>query len=95
MTSVILVGLIGFGLAHLGAKLDGPFGLAAALRAWVQHRPHLPRWLPVGIGCVFCQAFWWTLVAVGGCGLPLGRVFVLTWLAGYGLAVFGFLYTGH
>lgn len=95
MTIVIMVGLIGFGLAHMGAKLAGPFGVAAALRAWVQRAALMPAWLQTGIDCVFCQAFYWTLFGTLCVGVPLGRAFVLTWLAGYGLAVWGFLYTGH
>ena len=100
LSAVVVVGLIGFGLAYMGAKLDGPFGWAKWVREWVQNAPNAPVWLQTGVGCVFCQAFYWTLMSsvLMGRGFDgmeaLSRV-VMLWLAGYGLACFLFLYTGH
>jgi hypothetical protein len=96
----LLVALIGFGLAYTLAKLDGPLGVAALIRRLLQ-RPALPGWVRNGADCVFCWSFYATLlaawlVAPGPDGFAtLTTSFVATWLAGFGLACFLFLYTGH
>jgi len=109
LSAVVVVGLIGFGLAHMGAKLDGPFGWAKWVREWAQNAPNAPGWLQTGVGCVFCQAFYWTVMAawvvllrqaqqpITPAELDFGELsrVVEVWLAGYGLACFLFLYTGH
>ena len=96
LSTVVVIALMGGGLAYLGAKLDGPFGWARLVREWAQNADYAPVWLQTGVGCVFCQAFYWTCIAAW---LVLGvgsfSVFLAGWLAGFGLAVFGLLYTGH
>jgi len=99
LSAVVVVGLIGFGLAYMGAKLDGPFGWARALREWAQNVAR-PSWLQTGVGCVFCQAFYWTCLAawlvLRQAQQPITPAeLVEVWLAGFGLACFLFLYTGH
>jgi hypothetical protein len=100
MLASLLVGLIGFGLAHTLAKTAGPLGLAAGVR-WVLLHPWWPAWVRSGADCVFCWSFWMTLlatwlVATHGHWPPAGGPeLLITWLAGFGLACFAFAYTGH
>lgn len=93
LEQVVVVALIALGLGHLMAKLAGPFGVAGAVRAFLLGE-WLPAWVRGGAVCPFCWAFWGaalgTALSSGG-GVP----FVTIWLAGYGLAVLGLLYTGH
>jgi len=96
LSAVVVIALIGGGLAYMGAKLDGPFGWARLVREWAQSAPNTPVWLQTGVGCVFCQAFYWTFMAAWVVlGVGQFDLFLAGWLAGFGLACFLFLYTGH
>jgi hypothetical protein len=92
LTNALLTALIGFGLALTFAKLEGPLGVAAAVR-WLLHRPWLPGWVRNGADCPFCWSFYAT--GLTAWLVAPGPEFVVTWLAGFGLAYFLFLYTGH
>jgi hypothetical protein len=101
--AVVLVALMGIGLAYTGARLDGPFGLATWLKGWLLNADWTPAWLHNGLACVLCWSFWMTLLAtVLMQGLqswvlsPESLVQSLVmWLAGFGLACWVFLVTGH
>ena len=92
VTNVLLTALIGFGLAYTGAKLDGPLGVAAVMR-WLLQRPWWPGWVRKGADCVFCWSFYAT--GLSAWLVAPGPEVVATWLAGFGLACFLLLYTGH
>jgi hypothetical protein len=100
MLAILLVGLIGFGLAHTLAKTAGPLGLAAGVR-WLLLRGWWPAWVHSGAECVFCWSFWmtllatWLVVAHGHWPPTVGLDLLVTWLAGFGLACLALAYTGH
>jgi hypothetical protein len=88
----------------MGAKLDGPFGVCAWLRQRVQTAAQAPGWMHSGVACPFCWSFYTTglsawLTSTGSVGFASASSatveFVVVWLAGFGLACFLFLYTGH
>jgi len=86
LEQIVVVGLIGFGLAYTGAKLDGPFGVATWLKESILHAEAAPPWLQNGIECIYCWLFWTTLLAaVGVYNTPLRGEWVIGWLAGFGL----------
>ena len=98
--NVLLTALIGLGLAYTGARLDGPLGIAGAVR-WLLQRPWWPGWVRNGADCVFCWSLSgslvgaWLVVEAGRWPPTVGLELVIAWLAGFGLACFFFLYTGH
>lgn len=69
-------------LGYSIARMAGPFGVLAAVRAWVENSAGAPDWLREGLACPVCVAFWVTLVVAwitsGGW---------LVWLSGYGMTV--------
>lgn len=90
IASVFVTALITFGLAYTQARLEGPLGVNATLREWGK-QPKRPLWIQDGIDCPFCLSFWAAIPAaliVGGSPHDL----LLQWLAGFGLAVFAFLF---
>lgn len=90
---VVLVALVGIGLAYTAAKLAGPFGLLLWLKGVLLNAPWLPAWLRNGVECVYCWAFWLTLGAtLALVGIDQLDWFVQVWLAAYGLAVVVFLW---
>ena len=96
LEQVVVVALVGVGLAYTAAKLDGPFGLATWLKGVMLNAAWTPGWLQDGVECVYCWSFWLTLGVAGamvGVGDPAGLVQV--WLAAYGLAVVLVLWAGH
>jgi hypothetical protein len=101
VTNVLLTALIGFGLAYTGAKLEGPLGVAALMR-WLLQRPWLPAWVRSGADCPFCWSLYatllaaWLVDATSSASAGAATVeWVVTWLAGFGLACFLLLFTGH
>jgi hypothetical protein len=76
---------------------------------WLLQRPWLPGWMRTGADCPFCWSLWgtlmgaWLVVEAGHWPPMVGPEFVMApcahfvivWLAGFGLACFLFLFTGH
>jgi hypothetical protein len=96
---IVVVALIGVGLAYTGAKLDGPFGLATWLKERILNARWAPGWLQRGVECVFCWLFWMTLLATVGWwagepGMSLATI-AAVWLGGFGLGVVVFLWVGE
>ncbi len=97
---MVVVALIGVGLAYTGAKLDGPFGLATWLKERILNARWVPSWLQRGVECVFCWLFWTTalgtlLILASPAQSDSWLMMLLIWLGGFGLGVVVFLWVGE
>lgn len=57
MTAMLIVALAVYRLSYLIALEEGPFGVAARWREWVEAQ-HGPLWLNEGVHCPLCISFW-------------------------------------
>ncbi|MBV7326766.1 hypothetical protein KFU94_00610 [Chloroflexi bacterium TSY] len=90
----IVAGLIGLGLADMVALRDGPLGLFRRVRQ-LMTRAWMPAWVRENADCVFCWAFYESLLGAWLVTMNLGSALLVPWLMGFGLAVFLFKYVGH
>ncbi len=91
MIQIVISGLIAVGLGDMLANRAGPGGVSLVVREWLSDTER-PAWVQAGAQCVYCFAFYGAFAGALLTNPRNGQQMVRRWLAGFGLAVFAFLY---
>lgn len=101
LADAIVVAAIGLGLAWTQAKLHGPFGWNEKIRRWaIENFSQLDaagnetNWIAIGFTCSACLSFWFCAVGAALVGPADAREFIALWLAGFGIILALWMYTG-